>query len=126
MPVDHNDDLSPKSDPGSKTEPVPTEPAGRSSPGGKEDRPVSRRRRRYITRRNAVILGILIAAGIVAVFFLALLAYRLGFVDRYVAGQIKDTLATYGIRANIRDFHTSISPQTVEMLDVELYDAQSG
>ncbi len=126
MPVDHNDDLSPKSDPGSKTEPVLTEPAGRSSPGGKEDRPVSRRRRRYITRRNAVILGILIAAGIVAVFFLALLAYRLGFVDRYVAGQIKDTLATYGIRANIRDFHTSISPQTVEMLDVELYDPQTG
>jgi translocation and assembly module TamB len=73
-----------------------------------------------------VILGILIVAGLVFFVFVALLAYRLGFVDRYVAAQIKDTLATYGIRAQIRDFHTSLSPQTVEMLDVELNDAQTG
>src|SRR5581483_1314188 len=54
------------------------------------------------------------------------IAYRLGFVDRYVANQIKNTLATYGIRAEIRDSHTSLSPQTVELLGVELYDAKTG
>jgi len=30
------------------------------------------------------------------------LAFRLGFIDRYVAGQIKNTLATYGVRAEIK------------------------
>ena len=66
------------------------------------------------------------AAGSVAFVFLALVAYRLGFVDRYVAAQIKGTLATYGVRADIRQFHTSLSPQTVEMLGVEMYDRKTG
>ncbi|HTG16056.1 MAG TPA: hypothetical protein VK747_12470, partial [Blastocatellia bacterium] len=43
-----------------------------------------------------------------------------------MAGQIKDTFAKYGIRAEIKDFHAGFPPQTVEMLGVELYDAQSG
>ena len=83
------------------------------------------RRQRYVTRRNAVLLSLVIAAGAIAIIFLGLLAYRLGFLDRYVAGQVKDTLATYGIRAQIKDFHASILPQTIEVLDVELYDAQT-
>ena len=50
----------------------------------------------------------------------------LGYVDDYVAGQIKDTFANYGIRAEIKDFHTTLTPQTVEMLGLELFDAQTG
>lgn len=88
--------------------------------------PALRRGLRRFTRRHAVISGIVIAAGVIALILIGLLAYRLGFIDRYVAGQIKNTLATYGIRAEIRDFHTSLSPQTVEMLDLELYDAKTG
>jgi len=84
------------------------------------------RRRRFVTRRNAIILGIVIGLGIVALIFLGLLAYRLGYVDHYVAGQIKNTLATYGVRAEIKEFHTAFSPQTVEMVGVELYDVKSG
>ena len=86
----------------------------------------ARRRRRFINRRNAIISGILIGVGAVVLIFIALLAYRLGYVDSYIASQVKNTLATYGVRAEIRSFHTSISPQTVEMLGVELYDAQTG
>ena len=85
-----------------------------------------RRGLRRFTRRHAVISGIIIAAGVIALILIGLLAYRLGFVDRYVAGQIKATLASYGIRAEIRDFHTSMSPQTVEMLGLELFDAKTG
>src|SRR5437870_652023 len=88
--------------------------------------PPTRRRRRFVSRRNAIILGIVIVAGIGALIFLGLLAYRLGYVDQYVAGQIKSTLATYGVRAEIKTFHTAITPQTVEMLGVELYDAKTG
>jgi len=84
------------------------------------------RRRRFLTRRNFFIAAIAAAVGIVALILLILIVYRLGYVDRYVAGQIKDTFAKYGIRAEIKDFHAAFPPQTVEMLGVELYDAQSG
>jgi translocation and assembly module TamB len=85
-----------------------------------------RRRRRIVTRRNAIIVGIVVAVGAIALVLIALLSYRLGYVDAYIAGQVKDTLAKYGIRAEIREFHTAITPQTVEMLGLELYDAQTG
>src|SRR5687767_6787366 len=84
------------------------------------------KRRRFINRRNLVIATIAASIGVVALILLAFLAYRLGYVDRYVAGQIKNTFANYGIRAEIREFHTAFNPQTVEMLGVDLYDAQTG
>src|ERR1041385_356522 len=84
------------------------------------------KRRRFITRRNAVIATIGLVCAVIALILAGLLAYRLGFVDRYIAGQVKDTLAKYGVRAEIKNFHTSLSPQTVEMLGVELYDAKTG
>ncbi len=73
-----------------------------------------------------MISGLVIAVGAIALVVIGLLAYKLGFVDRYVAGQIKDTLAQYGIRAEIRNFHTSLSPLTVELVGFELYDAKTG
>lgn len=83
-------------------------------------------RRRFITRRNTIIASIGLVCALIALLLVGLIAYRLGYVDRYIAGQVKDTLAKYGVRAEIKNFHTSISPQTVEMLGVELYDAQTG
>ncbi|MBA3765941.1 MAG: hypothetical protein H0W99_02930, partial [Acidobacteria bacterium] len=82
--------------------------------------------RRWVTRRNAFIATIAIGVLIVAFILIGILSYRLGYVDRYVAGQIKSTLAEYGIRAEIKEFHTAFGPRTVEMLDIELYDAQTG
>src|SRR5437773_550039 len=67
------------------------------------------RRRRFVTRRNAVISAIIIAAGSILLILAGLIAYRMGAVDRYVANQIKGTLATYGIRAEIEESHTSLS-----------------
>src|ERR1043165_4449496 len=83
-------------------------------------------RRRFINRRNTIIAAIGLVCAVIALVLIALLGYRLGYVDRYIAGQVKDTLAKYGIRAEIKSFHTSITPQTVEMLGLELYDAQTG
>src|SRR5712692_9437168 len=105
--------------------PVRDDKASAESPRGKP-KPSSRvRGRRVVTRRNAVISAILIAVGSILLILAGLIAYRLGAVDRYVAGQIKDTLSKYGIRAEIKESHTSLSPQTVEMLGVELYDANT-
>ena len=92
----------------------------------KPNRQRARRRRRFVTRRNLVISTIALAIGAIALVLAGLIFYRLGFVDRYVAGQIKDTLATYGVRAEIKTFHTAWSPLMVEMLGVDLYDSKTG
>lgn len=84
------------------------------------------RRRRYLTKRNALIATVAASIGVIALILLAVLLYRLGYVDNYVAGQIKETFANYGIRAEIKDFHTAFTPQTVEMQELELFDAQTG
>lgn len=102
------------------------EPTAESPRRDDEPRSPRARRRRFLNRRNTIIVGIVAGVGIVAVILIALLSYRLGYVDSYIAAQVKNTLATYGVRAEIRNFHTSINPQTVEMLGVELYDAKTG
>src|ERR1051325_5170660 len=88
--------------------------------------PVARARRRLVTRRNAILVVIGLACAVAAPLLGGLLAYRFGYVDRYIAGQIKDTLSNYGVRTEIRSFHTSLSPQTVELQGVEFYDAKTG
>src|SRR5689334_17493067 len=88
------------------------------------EKPAITKRWRYFTRRHAILAATI--AGIIAlvVIVLALFLFRLGFVDRYIAGQIKETFASYGIRADIHEFHaTFFPPRTVEMSGVELYDA---
>ncbi len=98
-------------------------------PPSEDNRSISqpaRVRRRFVSRRNAIIAGIGFVCAAIALILVGLLAYRLGYVDRYIANQIKDTLSNYGVRAEIRSFHTSISPQTVELQGLELYDAKTG
>ncbi|HEY6805201.1 MAG TPA: translocation/assembly module TamB domain-containing protein [Pyrinomonadaceae bacterium] len=89
-------------------------------------KPTIRRRWRYFSRRHAFLAGLIIGVGILALLVIAFLSYRLGFVDRYVAGQITSTFANYGIRATIKEFHSSLPPRTVEMSGVELFDAATG
>ncbi len=84
------------------------------------------RRRRYLTRRNALIATIAASIGVIALILLLVLVYRFGYFDNYVAGQIKDTFAKYGVRAEIKDFHANFPPKTVDILNLELYDAQTG
>jgi translocation and assembly module TamB len=100
----------------------PKAPEDRSEP------PVTsvKRRWRYFTRRHAFLAGLIIGVGIFALLLTAFFLYRFGFIDRYVAGQITDTFAKYGIRATIKEFHSSLPPQTVEMSGIELYDATTG
>src|ERR1044072_8152266 len=85
------------------------------------------RRRWYEFRRRHVVITAAIIGGI-ALFFipLALFLFPLGFIDRYVASQIKNTFASYGIRAEIAEFHAGFPPKTVEMNGIELYDAATG
>jgi translocation and assembly module TamB len=91
-----------------------------------EKKPPIRTRWRYFTRRHAFIAASIVGIAALVVILLVLFLFRLGFVDRYVASQIKNTFANYGIRAEIREFHAGFPPQTVEMNGVELYDSATG
>ena len=84
------------------------------------------RRRRYLSRRNALLGTLVFGVVIVALVLIAAVAYRLGFVDRYLVSQIKDDLSKYGIRAEIKSFHASLPPSTVDLQGLELFDAASG
>jgi translocation and assembly module TamB len=110
MPVDNHRD-SPGENNRNISEPPP--PAARAS-------------RRLVTRRNGILVAIALICAVAALLLVGLIGYRLGYVDRYIAAQIKDTLSNYGLRAEIRSFHTSLGPQTVELQGVELYDAKTG
>jgi len=107
MPVDNQSD-SPGDNQRNSSEPTPTA------------------RRRFVTRRNAIFVVIGLVCAVAALIIAGLIAYRLGFVDQYIAGQVKDTLSNYGVRAEIRNFHTSLSPLAVELQGVDLYDARTG
>ncbi len=95
-------------------------------PQSEPNEPSVATRWRYFTRRHAILAGLIVAAVVVFVILLAFFLVRLGYVDRYIANQIKRTFSNYGIRAEIREFHADIPPQTVKMSGVELYDAQTG
>ena len=89
-------------------------------------KPTVRKRWRYFTRRHAFLAAVIVGGSAVVLLLLVLFLFRLGYVDRYVAGQIKQTFANYGIRAEIRDFHATFPPQTVDMSGIELFDSQTG
>ncbi len=140
MPVDDRDERSSEAPTPDKKEEIkaalesetdkPLPPAAEAAAERDADKPQPAtpqgQRRRFLTRRNALLATLAIGVGIVALILIAVIGYRLGYVDRYVANQIKYTLSQYGIRTEIREFRTAFGPRTVEMKGIELYDAQTG
>src|SRR5437763_10769740 len=139
MPVDDRDDRPSTPSPEDKKEvkaelqsetDKPLSPAAEVAAERDADRPEPKtpqgKRRRFLTRRNALIATLAIAGLIVLLVLAIVIAYRLGYIDRYIANQIKGTLTQYGIRAEIGHFETKFGPRTVELRDVELYDQQTG
>lgn len=140
MPVDDRDEKPSASSPPEKEREVkaalqsetdaPLPPAAEAAAERDADRPEpvtpQGRRRRFLTRRNAVIATIGVAVALVVLVLAVILAYRLGYIDRYIANQFKSTLAQYGIRAEIKHFETRFGPRTVEMREIELYDQTTG
>ncbi|HKR02556.1 MAG TPA: translocation/assembly module TamB domain-containing protein [Pyrinomonadaceae bacterium] len=140
MPVDDRDEQSPSSSPGEKKKEVqaalqsetdrPLPPAAEAAAERDADRPEPKtpqgRRRRFLTRRNALFATLAIAVAFVLLVLAIVIAYRLGYIDRYIANQVKSTLSQYGIRAEIKHFETRFGPRTVEMREIELYDQTTG
>jgi translocation and assembly module TamB len=83
-------------------------------------------RRRYLTRRNALLMAGAITVGLFLLVIIGILLYRTGQIDRLIARQIIGTLAQYNIRAEIGSFQTRFTPRTVEIRNLVLYDAVTG
>jgi translocation and assembly module TamB len=139
MPIDDRDEKPTHPSPQEKKEvqaalqsetDQPLPPAAEAAAERDADRPEPKtpqgKRRRFLTRRNAFIATLAIVCIVVLAVLALIVAYRLGYIDRYIANQIKGTLAEYGIRAEIGHFETKFGPRTVEMRDIELYDQKSG
>ena len=112
------DDLQSKSDQGA---PSRAEASANQTPVTPQAK-----RRRYLTRRNAFITALALVVAFFGLLFLAVITYRLGFVDRYLVSQIKTDFAKYGVRADVRTFHASLPPGKVEINGIELFDSESG
>ena len=107
MPVDDRDEKPSASSPPGKEREVkaalqsetdaPLPPAAEVAAERDADRPEpitpQGRRRRYLTRRNALIATLAIAVALVVLVLAVIVAYRLGYIDRYIANQFKTTLA---------------------------------
>src|SRR5436190_17859415 len=139
MPVNDHDDRSAQPPEGDKQsikdalqsksdEPLPPRADAIAERDANQPKPATPqgKRRRYLTRRNAFITAIGLAVAIVAFVFIAVLIYRLGFVDRYLVSQIKSDFSKYGVRAEIKTFHASVPPGTVLIDGIELFDSISG
>lgn len=96
------------------------------SPRAEESAPPERGGRRYFTRRNAAITVVALVAAAALLAVVAFLLYRSGQIDKLIAHQIQQTLAEYGIRAEIKEFHAKLGPRTAEVSGLDLYDAQTG
>lgn len=123
MPTDERDPRPAGEEPAENNQPV--------THAGSDQPPVvtttvARTRRRVFNRRNFFFATIAIVGGVFLLLVILILSYRLGYIDSYIAGQVKNTLAQYGIRAEIGGFETKYSPRTVEMRDVKLFDAKTG
>lgn len=105
---------------GSGGEPPPPSSTGAS--------PAARRRflRRVVNRRNLKWTAIVAVVGAVALLFFGYLLYRSGKVDSLIADQIKNTLAQYGIRAEIEGVETQIGPRTAILTNIVLSDEKTG
>jgi len=140
MPIDDRDEKLPASSPPEKEKEVraalqsetdqPLPPVAEQIAERDADRPEpvtpQGKRRRFLTRRNALIATLAIVVSLIVLVLVAVIAYRLGYIDRYLANQIKTTLAQYGIRAEIKGFETKFGARTAEFHDIELYDQVTG
>jgi translocation and assembly module TamB len=79
-----------------------------------------------VNRRNLMWTAIVAVVAAVALVMILFVLYRSGKVDRLIARQIQNTLAEYGIRAEIEGFESQIGPRTAVLTNVALYDEKTG
>ncbi|MCW5969587.1 MAG: translocation/assembly module TamB [Blastocatellales bacterium] len=76
---------------------------------------------RRLTRRRIIIGSLVTVALLGAAALIALIAVRMGYIDRLIVSSLKSTLADYGVRAELDSLHATIRGLSVEARGVRLY-----
>src|SRR5688572_12943587 len=84
------------------------------------------RRRRYFTRRNAMITAGLAAILVVLIALLSVVSYRYGVFDNYIKGQFVAKMADIGIVFDADVFRVTVSPLALELKNATFNDKVSG
>ncbi|MEO5858783.1 MAG: translocation/assembly module TamB domain-containing protein [Pyrinomonadaceae bacterium] len=85
-----------------------------------------RARRRFVTRRNALLFGVGLAAVIVVFGLLAVVLFRYGTVDSIIKGQFVDKMNYMGIDFTADVFSLSLSPLELTLKNATFNDRTSG
>ncbi|MEQ1763492.1 MAG: translocation/assembly module TamB domain-containing protein [Pyrinomonadaceae bacterium] len=83
-------------------------------------------RRRYVTRRNALLFGVGLAALIVVLGLLAVVLFRYGTVDSVIKGQFVDKMNYMGIDFTADVFSLSVTPLELTLKNATFTDRTSG
>lgn len=85
-----------------------------------------RPRRRLVTKKNVLLVILALGGGGVVVIALALFLYHSGYLDRFIANRLIQSLAQYGIRTEIGELEAEFYPHRVVMRDVAFHNAVTG
>lgn len=83
-------------------------------------------RRRLTARQTILFVTIGLAGVVLCIIVLAFFLYQVGYVDRFIAGRLIQSLAQYGIRMEIGELETEFYPHKVSMRDVAFHNAATG
>ena len=95
-------------------------------PDSPEQEPVAKQRRRYFTRRNALISTGLAAILIVLIVVLSVVFYRYGVFDTYVKTQFVAKMAEIGIVFDADVFRLTVNPLELELKNATFNDRVTG
>jgi hypothetical protein len=84
------------------------------------------KRRRFFTRRNAMIVAVVGAVLIVVVGLVSIVSYRYGVLDNYVKTQFVAKMADIGIVFTADVFRVTVNPLELELKNATFTDKVSG
>lgn len=93
-----------------------------------EETPVEKivRKRRYLTRRNAIITGSLLGLLIVLLGLLSVILYRYGTFDTVIKAQFVEKMAIMGVVFDADVFRVTVNPLQLELKNATFNDRLTG
>src|SRR4051812_26159276 len=85
-----------------------------------------RSRRRYFTRRNAMITSGLIAVIVVLLALFAVVSYRYGVFDPYIKAQFVSRMSDMGMAFSADVFRVTVNPLELELKNATFNDKITG
>ena len=83
-------------------------------------------RRRFFTRRNALVAVVVVSIAAVLVALLSIVAYRNGVLDTYVKTQFTNKMADIGMVFSADVFRVHVNPLELELQNATFNDKVSG